>query len=131
MDRVNHYYNFFESLSSMRDVHDFILDIGSQGGVPSQLKNKNTFVNGCQSQVWIVPMPKDGTVKYTGDSDSFMVRGIINLVCDIVNHATKEELDQLSYNDLEPIAKYFSASRRRGLQAIINRIRLIHTEVNK
>jgi cysteine desulfuration protein SufE len=115
----------------MRDVHDFILDIGSQGGVPSQLKNKNTFVNGCQSQVWIVPMPKDGTVKYTGDSDSFMVRGIINLVCDIVNHATKEELDQLSYNDLEPIAKYFSASRRRGLQAIINRIRLIHTEVNK
>lgn len=103
-------------------VYDFLLEIGSQGQFPSELQTKENFVNGCQSQVWLFGyIDDDDKIKFLGHSDSFMVRGVIYLLIDIVSDM--DDPTQVTWQDVEPLAKYFSMQRRRGMQAIINRIR--------
>jgi len=121
MDKVENYIEIFDNMDRSM-VYDFLLEIGSQGEFPIELQTSQFFVNGCQSQVWIFPyIDEDDKMRFLGHSDSFMVRGIVYLLIDIVSDM--EDPTQVTWKDIEPLAKYFSMQRRRGMQAIINRIR--------
>lgn len=124
MDKVNHYVELFDQLDQNM-VYDFLLELGSQGQFPTELMTNSNFVNGCQSQVWIYPYIEEDNnkIKFLGHSDSFMVRGVIYLIIDIVSDM--EDPTQVTWRDIEPLAKYFSMQRRRGMQAIINKIRSV------
>ncbi len=123
MNKVNFYIETFESLGS--DIYDFLLELGQEAEpFPNELRTSANFVNGCQSQVWIVGYQDQGKIKFVGDSDSFMVKGIIYVVSDIVNDM--EDPTQVDWQMFKPLTKYFTTQRQRGIQAIINRIR--HTE---
>lgn len=123
MSKIDFYKETFEDLGS--DLYDFLLELGQEAEpFPIELKTSDTFVNGCQSQVWLAGYMQDNKLNFVGDSDSFMVRGIVLVVCDIVNHM--DDPTSVNWEIFKPIAKYFTTQRQRGMQAIINKIR--HTK---
>jgi len=123
MSKVDFYKETFENLGS--DLYDFLLELGQEAEpFPAELRTSDTFVNGCQSQVWLAGYMHKGNLNFVGDSDSFMVRGIVWVVCDIVNHM--DDPTSVSWETFKPIAQYFTSQRQRGMQAIINKIR--HTK---
>jgi cysteine desulfuration protein SufE len=123
MSKVDFYKETFENLGT--DIYDFLLELGQEAEpFPDELRTLDHFVNGCQSQVWIVGFENSGKLSFIGDSDSFMVRGIIFVVCDIVNDM--DDPTQVDWEMFKPLTKYFTTQRQRGIQAIINRVR--HTE---
>lgn len=87
-----------------------------------------TKVDGCASQVWIMPMIEDGRFDFQGDSDAMIVRGLIAVL-----HALYAglPLDQVAGVDAQAelarlgLDEHLSAQRSNGLRAMVERIRLL------
>jgi cysteine desulfuration protein SufE len=84
-------------------------------------------VRGCASQVWLVTEPQaDGTLKFRGDSDAHIVRGLIALLLRLYSgHAPA---DILAFDAPAAFAKLglsgaLSMQRSNGLASMVARIR--------
>jgi cysteine desulfuration protein SufE len=123
MNVLQQYIDIFENLDT-DEIYESMISLGSQT-VYEVDRTQENFVHGCQSQVWI-----DGKLEPTGwefhlDSDSYMVKGIGSVVCRCLSGHTNEELENITFYDFKDLAMYFSQQRKQGMQAIINKCKLI------
>ena len=85
-----------------------------------------TKVEGCASQVWILPRIEDGRFDFQGDSDALIVRGLI-----AVRHALYSGLPVGKVAEVDATAElarlgldaHLSSQRSNGLRAMVQRIR--------
>ena len=87
-----------------------------------------TKVDGCASQVWLVPKVEDGIFQFRGDSDAMIVRGLIAVLLTLYNNQPADQvvsldaaaaLGRLGLND------HLSAQRSNGLRAMVERIQTV------
>lgn len=87
-----------------------------------------TKVEGCASQVWLVPEITDGVFRFRGESDAMIVRGLVAIlgalyndvpVSDVLSIDAHAELGRLGLND------HLSAQRSNGVRSMVERIRAI------
>jgi cysteine desulfuration protein SufE len=117
----------FEFLDDWEDRYRHVIDMGKvMPPLEDALRVPATKVDGCASQVWLVPQIKDGTFTFRGESDAMIVRGLIAVllalyndqpVADVVKIDASAELARLGLND------HLSAQRSNGLRAMVDRIR--------
>lgn len=81
-------------------------------------------IEGCLSQLWIVPKFKEGRCHFHSDSDSVIVKGIANMLCDFYSDATPEEIVKTDAHFLGEvgITQHLSPNRRNGLSRIVESI---------
>ncbi len=85
-----------------------------------------TKVEGCASQVWILPRIEDGRFDFQGDSDALIVRGLIAVL-----HALYSGLPVGKVAEVDATAElarlgldaHLSSQRSNGLRAMVQRIR--------
>ena len=116
----------FEFLDDWEDRYRHVIDIGkAMDPLEDALRVPATKVDGCASQVWLVPQIKDGIFTFRGESDAMIVRGLIAVllalyndqpVADVVKINAVAELERLGLND------HLSAQRSNGLRAMVERI---------
>jgi cysteine desulfuration protein SufE len=116
----------FEFLDDWEDRYRHVIDMGkAMDPLEDALRVPATKVNGCASQVWLVPHIKDGIFTFRGESDAMIVRGLIAVLLALFNNqpvaeVTKinavAELERLGLND------HLSAQRSNGLRAMVARI---------
>ncbi len=122
----------FEFLDDWEDRYAMVIDLGKQM-VPLEdaLKVPATKVDGCASQVWLVPRIDDGTFYFAGDSDGLIVRGIIAVlgalynglpVAEVLRTDAQAELGRLK------LEEHLSGQRSNGLRAMVERIRKLAAE---
>ena len=117
----------FEFLDDWEDRYRHVIDMGkAMPPLEEALRVPATKVDGCASQVWLVPQVKDGTFTFRGESDAMIVRGLIAVlltlyddqpVKDVLAIDAPAELGRLGLND------HLSAQRSNGLRAMVERIR--------
>jgi len=117
----------FEFLDDWEDRYRHVIDMGkAMPPLEDALRVPATKVDGCASQVWLVPQIKDGIFTFRGESDAMIVRGLIAVlialyneqpVADVVKIDAAAELGRLGLND------HLSAQRSNGLRAMVERIR--------
>ncbi|MFG5382119.1 MULTISPECIES: SufE family protein [unclassified Yoonia] len=117
----------FEFLDDWEDRYRHVIDMGkAMDPLEDALRVPATKVDGCASQVWLVPQIKDGTFTFRGDSDAMIVRGLIAVLhtlysgqpaADVLKIDAAAELGRLGLND------HLSAQRSNGLRAMVERIR--------
>ncbi len=117
----------FEFLDDWEDRYRHVIDMGkAMDPLEDALRVPATKVDGCASQVWLVPQIKDGVFTFRGDSDAMIVRGLIAVlgalyndqpIADITRIDATAELGRLGLND------HLSAQRSNGLRAMVERIR--------
>jgi len=84
-----------------------------------------TKVDGCASQVWIVPQVKDGVFSFRGDSDAMIVRGLVAVLAALYNGLSVEEVKAVdAHAELARLGlnAHLSAQRSNGVRAMIERI---------
>ncbi len=95
--------------------------------LPEDFRTDAHRVAGCQSQVWITALKRGGTCVFVGDSDSPLVRGLVQLTCSFYSDESSGHiLGQTEADDpitLLDLARNLSPTRRNGLAAVRNRIR--------
>ncbi|MAM61117.1 SufE family protein [Maritimibacter sp. UBA3975] len=122
----------FEFLDDWEDRYAHVIDLGrAMDPLDEALKVPATKVDGCASQVWIMPEIEAGTFRFKGDSDALIVRGIIAVLAALYNGVpvaevpkvdAKAELGRLS------LEEHLSAQRSNGLTAMIQRINKLAVE---
>lgn len=119
----------FEVFDSWEDRYQYLIDLGKNlPSLPKELKTDEYKVRGCTSQVWFVPNEeeiKKGRISFEGESDAFIVSGLIEILQIIYNGKTFEEAKKI---DVEAIFKklglegHLSPTRRNGFFAMVQRI---------
>ena len=117
----------FEFLDDWEDRYRHVIDLGkAMEPLDDGLKTPTFKVEGCASQVWLVPQIEGGIFDFKGESDAMIVRGLIAVlhalyagvpVRDLAAIDAKAELGRLGLND------HLSAQRSNGLRAMVERIR--------
>ena len=123
----------FEFLDDWEDRYRYVIELGKDmASLDSSLKVSATKVDGCASQVWIVPhvkgTGKDAIFSFQGDSDAMIVRGLIAILSALYNNLTIEKILTLKvYEELEKLGlnDHLSSQRSNGLTAMIKRINAI------
>ena len=121
----------FEFLEDWEDRYRHVIDLGkAMDPLPENQRVPATKVEGCASQVWLVPEIEGQGAKarftFRGDSDAMIVRGLIAVLVALYDGLSVEdvlavdapgELGRLGLND------HLSAQRSNGLRAMVQRIR--------
>jgi len=121
----------FAFLDDWEDRYRHLIELGrAMPPLPEVLKQPATKVQGCASQVWLVPMitgqGTDARFDFQGESDALIVRGLVAVlhalysglkVADVGNTDAAAELARLGLHD------HLSAQRSNGLRAMVARIR--------
>ncbi|MEL6953181.1 MAG: SufE family protein [Pseudomonadota bacterium] len=121
----------FDFLDDWEERYRHVIELGKEMDPldPAQ-QVPATKVEGCASQVWIVPeiegQGAEAVLRFTGSSDAMIVRGLIAVLRALYSGATarevlaidaQAELARLGLND------HLSAQRSNGLRAMVERIR--------
>src|SRR5881628_1110856 len=72
----------FEVLGDWEERYRYVIDLGKDlAPLTDAERSDANKVRGCASQVWLVTEPQaDGTLKFRGDSDAHIVRGLIAIL---------------------------------------------------
>ncbi|SPJ23713.1 SufE family protein [Palleronia abyssalis] len=118
----------FEFLDDWEDRYRHVIEIGkAMPPLEDALKVPATKVEGCASQVWLVPTIEAGKFDFRGDSDAMIVKGLIAIlhalyagepVGSVPKIDAEGELARLGLND------HLSSQRSNGLRAMVERIRV-------
>jgi len=92
---------------------------------PTELRIDEFKVNGCQSQVWLVPEEKDSKLYFKSDSDALIAKGLVTLIASIYSDETpidivNSEIDLMEEFELGVI---LSPARRNGAFSMLKTIR--------
>lgn len=117
----------FEFFDDWEDRYAHVIDLGkAMAPLDEALRVPATKVDGCASQVWIVPKVEGGAFSFEGASDAMIVSGLIAILQALYNGVpvgqvsaidARAEFARLGLND------HLSAQRSNGLRAMIERIR--------
>ncbi len=99
--------------------------IREQPALPAEFRIEKFRVEGCLSNLWIVPDFHDGKCFFPCDADSLVVKSIAGLLCDFYSDATPPEILSLSPEFLRDagITQHLSSNRRNALSRVWTIIR--------
>ena len=117
----------FEFLEDWEDRYRHVIELGrAMAPMEAAVKVPATRVDGCASQVWILPRIEGGRFDFSGDSDAIIVRGLIAIL-----HALYAGLSPRAVLEVDAAAElerlgltgHLSSQRSNGVRAMVARIR--------
>ena len=120
----------FELFDDWEDRYRYVIDLGREmPGLPEARRTPAAKVEGCASQVWLVPELRDSAegprLHFAGDSDAMIVRGLIAILTTLISGRLVDEIRtmdiraELARLDLD---QALSSQRSNGLRAMVGRI---------
>lgn len=118
----------FRVFDDWEQRYAYVIDLGKQlPAFPEEARNEAHRVRGCVSNVWIVAeQDEQKRLFFLGDSDAFIVKGLIAIVFILCNGKTPTDILHLDishiFNELS-LAQHLTPSRSNGLYSMINYVR--------
>ncbi len=97
----------------------------SATALPAERKLDNFLIEGCTSNLWLVPSQAGGVCHFQCDADSLITKGIASLVCELFDGATAQEVaaSDADFLGLVGVTQHLSPNRRNGLTNLVGKIR--------
>ena len=117
-----------EEITLIPDAYErlgYIVDRGKKAdGLTEDLRTDSFKIEGCMSQLWVVPAYKEGLCSFKSESDSAIVKGIASLLCDFYSEAKPDDIRKTDAEFLSEvgITQHLSPNRRNGLSRIVESI---------
>lgn len=116
-------------LALFPDTHarlEYLIErIREKPALPAEFQIDVFRVEGCMSNLWIVPEFRDGRCHFRYQADSMVVESIAGLLCDFYSDAAPEDILALAPEFLREagIAQHLSSNRRNALTRVWGLIR--------
>lgn len=131
MTTIDEIRDNFEILDEWDDRYRYVIELGRTLEPMSEAEHSAANkVNGCVSQVWLAKhVERDNGVpilKYLGDSDAHIVRGLVAIVLSLYSGRTPQEIlatDAIAVFDEFGFRDHLTPQRSNGLRSMVERIK--------
>jgi cysteine desulfuration protein SufE len=118
----------FDLLGDWEERYRYVIELGKDlSPLTDAERSEPNKVRGCASQVWLVTEPQaDGTLKFRGDSDAHIVRGLIAILLRLYSGRPPSEIlafDAKAAFETLGLTGALSSQRSNGLASMVARIR--------
>lgn len=120
----------FDLLGEWEERYRYLIDLGRKlPELPADAHNELNKVRGCMSQVWMTAHENAGPpsrLHFAGDSDAYIVKGLIALLFQLVNDCTPREILDTDIGGIFErlgLESHISVNRRNGFYSMVERIR--------
>jgi cysteine desulfuration protein SufE len=122
----------FALLDEWDDRYRYVIELGrTLDPMPDAEHSAANKVQGCVSQVWLSKQVDRGEagkplLKYLGDSDAHIVRGLIAILLTLYSGRTPQQIldtDAIAVFDEFGFREHLTPQRSNGLRAMVERIR--------
>ena len=123
--RIQEIVEKFNQFDDWEDRYRELIKFGKTiDEMPEELKVEDNKVKGCQSQVWLWPTFENGIIKFQGDSDAAIVKGIVGVLLYIYSGSTPMEILSTKPTFIDDIGlrQHLSMSRANGLNSMLKKI---------
>ena len=122
----------FDYLEEWEDRYRYLIELGRTLEIlPEDAYTEENKVRGCASQVWLETkrvVDADGKLilRFRGDSDAHIVRGLVALVLALYSDHTPADIlaiDAMPLFEKLGLAAHLTPQRANGLRAMVDRIK--------
>ncbi|AUH34723.1 SufE family protein [Paracoccus tegillarcae] len=119
----------FDFLDDWEERYRHVIELGrAMPPMDEALCVPATKVDGCASQVWIMPRIEAGVFDFQGESDATIVRGLIAILHALYSGVPVGQVAQIDAQaELARLGldEHLSSQRSNGLRAMIQRVRTL------
>ncbi len=125
-EKINFYKENLELFDDHMDKYKYLLDQAKKAKqFPEEFRQDSFKVDGCQAQVWLVPFIKEEKLYFYSDSDAFISKGMVTILCEIYggrkpNEIAKADFELLSALNLDTL---LTPGRRNGVYSMLMKIK--------
>lgn len=116
----------FEFMGDWEDKYKYIIDLGrDMDSYPEAFRDEAHKVKGCQSQVWLHAEPSENRIRFYGDSDALIPKGLISLLLRVYSNQPAADIAQTEPYFIERIglSHNLTPTRTNGLHSMVKKIR--------
>ena len=124
--KIMNYKSELDFFEDTMDKYKYLLDQGKKAPVfPEEFRQKNFLVKGCQAQVWLVPKINNNIISFLSDSDAFISKGMVTILCDIYGNENPKEILESDFDKLKILGldNILTPSRRNGVYSMLEYIK--------
>ncbi len=129
--KIKEIQDMFMIFDDSMDKYTQIIELGKKSsGIPNSDKHESNQIFGCASMAWVICTKNNNKYNITTDSDTLIVKGLLNIIQYILNNETKEEIMKLNIEDIlnnVGLGNSITSQRTNGL---INALNKIKKEIN-
>lgn len=121
----------FSLLEEWDDRYRYVIELGRKlTPLPDEHRTDANKVQGCVSQVWLQKLVDHGNgepiLRYRGDSDAHIVRGLVAIVLALYSGRTPQEIldtDAIAVFNEFGFRDHLTPQRSNGLRSMVERIK--------
>tara|TARA_Y200000002_G_scaffold344371_1_gene317544 strand:+ start:161 stop:574 length:414 start_codon:yes stop_codon:yes gene_type:complete len=125
-EKINYYKESLDLFDDGMDKYKFLIDQAKNAkDFPEEYRNESFKVSGCQAQVWLVPQLKENKLSFYYDSDAFISKGMVTILCDIYGDRNPSEIKNSDFNMLDSLEldTLLTPGRRNGVYSMLEKIK--------
>ena len=125
-EKINYYKESLDLFDDGMDKYKFLIDQAKNAKIfPEEYRNDSFKVSGCQAQVWLVPKLKENKLSFYYDSDAFISKGMVTILCDIYGDRNPSEIKNSDFSILNTLEldTLLTPGRRNGVYSMLEKIK--------
>ena len=125
-EKINYYKESLDLFDDGMEKYKFLIDQAKNAKrFPEEFRNETFKVSGCQAQVWLVPKLNQNLLSFYYDSDAFISKGMVTILCDIYGDRTPLEIKKsdLSLLNILELDTLLTPGRRNGVYSMLEKIK--------
>ena len=116
----------FELFEDWEQKYEYIIDLGKKlPGLADEFKTEDNIIKGCQSLVWLNAKYEDGHVIFEADSQAIIVKGLVNMLLQILSNHTPQEIlnADLYFIDKIGLTSHLAQTRSNGIASMVKQMK--------
>ena len=133
-EKINKIKEDFSYFDNWEDKYQYLIDLGKKlPDLEEKFKIEKFRIQGCTSNLWVVPEFKDNLITLKGASDSVIVQGLFYLIYFVYSEETPSKIldNPMDFFDEIGLSSHLGPSRSNGLNSLKKQIITIATQLSQ
>ena len=116
-EKVEGYKKTLSLFPNPQEKYQYLIEQAKKSeDFPTELRINEFKLNGCQSQVWLVPEEKENKLYFKSDSDALIAKGLVTLIASIYSDEAPKDIVNSEIDLMEEfeLGVILSPARRNG-----------------
>ena len=125
-EKIKLYKENLDLFDDGMDKYKYLIDQAKNAKkFPEEYRNETFKVSGCQAQVWLVPLNNNKKLSFYYDSDAFISKGMVTILCDIYGDRNPKEIQSSNFDLLNilELDTLLTPGRRNGVYSMLEKIK--------